>query len=81
MGQLMPRGPRPGGGQRRQGGGGGARNDGAEIPREVWVLEEGKAVAVKVVTGISDGRMTEVRSDTLQPGMAVITDQRSGSTK
>jgi hypothetical protein len=25
--------------------------------------------------------MTEVRSDTLQPGMAVITDQRSGSTK
>lgn len=80
MGQLMPRGPRPGGGQRR-GGAAGARNDGGETPREVWVLEEGKAVAVKVLTGISDGRMTEVRSETLQPGMAVITDQRSGSTK
>ena len=80
MGQLMPRGPRPGGGPRR-GGAAGARHDGGETPREVWVLEDGKAVAVKVVTGISDGRMTEVRSDTLQPGMAVITDQRSGSTK
>lgn len=80
MGQLMPRGPRPGGGPRR-GGAAGARNDGGETPREVWVLEDGKAVAVKVVTGISDGRMTEVRSETLQPGMAVITDQRSGSTK
>lgn len=81
MGQLMPRGPRPGGsgGQRR--GGGAAKTEGGEVPREVWVLEEGKAVAIKVVTGISDGRMTEVRSDTLQPGMAVITDQRSGSTK
>lgn len=81
MGQLMPRAPRPGGGGQRRGGAAGARNDGVETPREVWVLEEGKAVAVKVVTGISDGRMTEVRSETLQSGMAVITDQRSGSTK
>ena len=81
MGQLMPRGPRPGGGGQRRGGAAGGKNDGGETPREVWVLEEGKAVAVKVVTGISDGRMTEVRSETLQPGMAVITDQRSGSTK
>lgn len=81
MGQLMPRGPRPsGGGQRRQGGAS-PKADGAEAQREVWVLENGKAVAVKVMTGISDGRMTEVRSDTLQPGMAVITDQRSGSAK
>lgn len=81
MGQLMPRGPRPSGGGQRRGGAAGGKNDGGETPREVWVLEEGKAVAVKVVTGISDGRMTEVRSETLQPGMAVITDQRSGSTK
>lgn len=80
MGQLMPRG-RPGGGQRRQGGAGAGRGEGGETAREVWVLEGGKAVPVKVLTGISDGRMTEVRSDTLQPGMQVITDQRSGSTK
>jgi putative ABC transport system ATP-binding protein len=30
-----------------------------------------------VQVGISDGRMTEVSSEQLQPGMAVITDQRS----
>ncbi|MNW20157.1 hypothetical protein D3C71_2204270 [compost metagenome] len=51
------------------------------MQREVWVLENGKATAMKVITGISDGRMTEVRSEALQPGMAVITDQRSGSAK
>ena len=33
--------------------------------------------SVSVTVGISDGRMTEVRSEQLQPGMAVITDQRS----
>lgn len=76
MGQLMPRGPRSG--QRRQGGTG-QEAASAQAPRDVWVLENGKAVAIKVTTGISDGRMTEVRSETLQPGMAVITDQRSGS--
>jgi HlyD family secretion protein len=30
-----------------------------------------------VTTGISDGRMTEVQSSSLQEGMAVITDQRA----
>lgn len=81
MGQLMPmpRGPRPGGGQRRPGGAGEAET--RETARDVWVLEAGKPVAVKVNTGISDGRMTEVRSEALKPGMAVITDQRSGSTQ
>lgn len=80
MGQLMPSRPRgAGGGQRRAGGAG--RGEGAETAREVWVLENGKAVAVKVMTGISDGRMTEVRSETLKPGMAVITDQRAGEAK
>ena len=76
MAQLMPRGPRAGGSQRR-----GADHAAAQTAREVWVLEGGKAVAIKVETGISDGRMTEVRSEKLQPGMAVITDQRSGSAK
>ena len=78
MGQLMPRRPS---GQRRPGGAGAGKAEGGETAREVWVLEGGKAVAVKVMTGISDGRMTEVRSETLQPGMQVITDQRSGDSK
>jgi HlyD family secretion protein len=33
---------------------------------------------VNVQVGISDGRMTEVSGEGLEPGMAVITDQRSG---
>ena len=45
--------------------------------RQIWVLREGRPVAVQVQTGISDGRMTEVSGDELTPGMAVITDQRS----
>ena len=49
--------------------------------RQVWVVENGAPVAVPVVPGVSDGRQTEVSQTTLQPGMAVITDQAGGSTK
>lgn len=45
--------------------------------RQIWVLQDGQAVAVPVQAGISDGRMTEVSGEGLTPGMAVITDQRS----
>jgi len=49
--------------------------------RQVWVLRDGQPVPVAVTPGASDGRLTEVASDTLQPGMAVITDQGSGSAR
>jgi HlyD family secretion protein len=45
------------------------------------VLEQGAPVAVPVVPGVSDGRQTEVAATSLQPGMAVITDQAGGSAK
>lgn len=45
---------------------------------DVGAVKDGQAVAVSVQTGISDGRMTEVTGGELQPGMAVITDQRTG---
>ena len=51
-----------------------ARGAGAH---QIWVLEDGVAKQVPVVTGISDGRMTEVTGGGLQPGMAVIVDQLS----
>jgi HlyD family secretion protein len=47
--------------------------------RQIWILRDGQPVAVSVQTGISDGRLTEVSGDSLTPGMAVITDQRSAS--
>jgi HlyD family secretion protein len=49
--------------------------------RQVWVLRDGVAVAVKVTPGISDGRMTEIIAGDLQVGMQVITDQKSAATK
>ena len=45
--------------------------------RQIWVLREGQATAMQVLTGISDGRMTEVSGEGLAPDIAVITDQRS----
>ncbi len=53
----------------------------AAAARQVWVLQEGQAVAVAVTPVATDGRQTEVTSDALQPGMAVITDQSAGGAK
>lgn len=43
--------------------------------RTVWVLEDGKPVAVPVTTGASDGRNTEVTGGSLEVGQSVIIDQ------
>ena len=53
----------------------------AATARQVWVLKGNEPVAVTVTAGATDGRLTEVTSDTLQPGMAVITEQSSGSAR
>jgi HlyD family secretion protein len=49
--------------------------------RQLWVLRDHAAVAVAVVTGISDGHMTEITGGDLQAGMEVITDQKVAATK
>jgi HlyD family secretion protein len=78
VGSLMPR---PSGLGRRAGGGNAPRaNATAPGPRQVWVLREGRPVAIQVTTGLTDGRVTEVSGEALQPGMPVITDQRSGAS-
>jgi HlyD family secretion protein len=68
---MMPRPPRSSGTK--------VAGDESKAPgtRQIWVLQQGQPVAMQVQTGISDGRMTEVSGDQLEPGMAVITDQRS----
>lgn len=73
---LMPRLPRSGSPRRATESPGGA---GAPGQRQIWVLRNHEAVPLKVSTGISDGRMTEVSGEGVQEGLAVITDQRSGS--
>jgi HlyD family secretion protein len=47
--------------------------------RRVWVLEDGNAAEVPVLPGVSDGRITEVTSEQLKPGMQVITGQSARS--
>ena len=62
--RLVPRPPRSGGPRS-------AGTDTAQV-RQVWVLQDGKPVAVAVTPGASDGRQTEVTSAALQAGAAVI---------
>lgn len=51
---------------------------------KIYVLQGGKPVAIEVNTGITDGRVTEIFSDSLQPGDKVIVgdtlQQSTGST-
>lgn len=65
LSRLMPR---PPGVQRR----GSVNTSGAA--QRVWVLRDGQPVAVPVNVGASDGRLTEVTSGDLQPGMEVVTE-------
>lgn len=65
---LLPRMPRSGAAKSATGAG---------PAKQVWILREGTAAPVAVSAGISDGRMTEITGGELQPGMLVITDQRS----
>ncbi len=72
LSKLMPRPPRTAtktAGTDRRGGG----------PRQIWVLQDGQAVAMQVKTGITDGRNTEVSGEGLSEGMAVITEQRAAT--
>lgn len=69
---LVPRMP----GRTRNAAGG---NASTATARQVWVLRDGAAVAVAVMPGISDGRMTEITGGDLQAGMEVITDQKAAA--
>lgn len=42
--------------------------------QDVWVLKDGQMTAVKITKGLSDGKMTEVVSGALEPGMNLVTD-------
>jgi len=42
--------------------------------KQVWVLKDGQPSAVKIKTGLTNGRVTEVLEGELEPGMQVVTD-------
>jgi len=60
--------PRPPGGATTR------RTAGTIGSARVYVLRDGKAEAVSVSVGVSDGRMTEVTGGALTPGTQVVTD-------
>lgn len=70
LSKMMPRPPRSGAKT--------ARSDSSSPgTRQIWLLKDGQPEARSVTTGISDGRVTEVSGEGLEPGLPVITDQRS----
>jgi HlyD family secretion protein len=75
--QLMPGPPRSAPSGRKPAGGNGQR-EGAGQTRQIWLLKDGAPQPLTVKVGISDGRMTEVSAEGLEPGAQVITDQRTG---
>ncbi len=66
---LLPRPPRGLGSRSRPQNAKGARG----AARQIWLLRDGQPVAVPVTVGSSDGRMTEVTGEGLEPGLPVIT--------
>jgi HlyD family secretion protein len=47
--------------------------------QHVWVLRDDQALAVSVVTGSTDGVMTEITSSDITVGTEVVTDMISAS--
>ena len=66
---LLPRPPRGLAPRRQSGNARGTRS----AARQIWVLRDGQPVAMSVIIGSSDGRMTEVTGEGLAPGLPIIT--------
>lgn len=77
MSQLMPGPPRSAPSGRKPAGAGNPR-EGEGQSKQIWLLKDGVPQPLQVRVGISDGRMTEVSAEGLEPGARVITDQRTG---
>jgi len=66
---LLPRPPRSLAPRRQSANAKGSKS----AARQIWILRDGQPVAVPVTVGSSDGRMTEVTGEGLEPGLSVIT--------
>ncbi|HQN02106.1 MAG TPA: efflux RND transporter periplasmic adaptor subunit, partial [Candidatus Hydrogenedentes bacterium] len=47
--------------------------------QDVWTLKNGQLTAITITKGLSDGKMTEVISGDVTPGMELVTDQTAAS--
>lgn len=82
---LIPSPRRSGSGTRGPGGGGDDGGDAAKPQSgghsQVWVLRDGKPVAVPVKVGLSDSRMTEISGEGISEGTPVITRATSNTPR
>ena len=70
---LTPKRPRGGNSGGRKRAEGESQKDGGEKPELVWVLTEGEPTPIRVESGISNGRFTEVSGPGLSEDMEIIT--------
>ncbi|HEU4709412.1 MAG TPA: efflux RND transporter periplasmic adaptor subunit, partial [Methylophilaceae bacterium] len=59
-------------------GGGHKKPAGANPSGKLYILQNGKLQAVPVRVGITDGRVTEIKSDTLKEGDRVVVGELGG---
>ncbi|MBU1163925.1 MAG: efflux RND transporter periplasmic adaptor subunit, partial [Proteobacteria bacterium] len=50
------------------------KDDIVDNKQHVWILRDKQLVAIAIVTGVSDGKMTEVISGDIEPGMELVVD-------
>ena len=62
-----------GGGRGGNGGGRGGNTDGLTGTGEVWILQDGEPVLIRVRTGLADTQFTEIQADNLGDGDEIIT--------
>jgi HlyD family secretion protein len=65
-------GPQSGSASGRPGGGFGAKGMVSRREDRIWILKDGKPVALPVKAGISDGQFTEVSGEGLNEGMQIL---------
>jgi len=50
------------------------KDDTVDNKQRVWTLRDGKLIAIAIVTGVTDGKMTEVVSGDIEPGIELVVD-------
>jgi HlyD family secretion protein len=69
LNKLLPRRPRSSSKQRKD-------STADNKLQQVWTLRDGKLLAVDVSIGATDGKMTEVTSGDIDPGMPLVIDTK-----
>ena len=67
LGKLMPRRRHRSSQEQR-------KDDTVDNKQRVWTLRDGQLIAIAIITGVTDGKMTEVVSGDIEPGMELVVD-------